>query len=282
MVALSPRRLFGDLSAKLGLEPHEARVLLLMGALVGTLMCAYTIAKVLRDALFIGEFGALYLPYAYIGVALATVAFVWVESLVAARFTAIGATRFNQYAAIGFGALAATILPIARHWTIVWFYLWTGSQAMMLLPHFWGLALNVWDSRRARHVFPALAGCGLIGGLAGGAFSAWSTPLIRPSGLMWIMAALLAAAHLLTLVVERHRTRRPEQTEDRSSASSWDIVRRSRYIKVLALGLALSVIVGTLVDFQFKLFLQHRWFLGFIGDQAFTTRSDFNPPLAIA
>ena len=228
-----------------------------MGALVATLMCAYTIAKVLRDALFIAEFGALSLPYAYIGVALASVGFVWLEGVVASRFSRVGASRFNQYAAIGFGALAATMLPIAPHWTIVWFYLWTGSQAMMLLPHFWGLALDVWDSRRARHLFPVLAGCGLIGGLAGGAFSAWSTPLVQRVGLMWVMAGLLVAAHGLTRIVERYRARRPSPIETKSAASRWEIIWRSKYIKIFAAGLALSVIVGTLVDFQFKYYIQH-------------------------
>src|SRR5512140_2251313 len=123
-----------------------------MGALVATLFCAYTIAKVLRDALFLAEFGALALPYAYIGVAVAAAGFVWLESLVARRFRRVGASRFNQYAAIGFSILAAVMFPRARHWTIVAFYIWTGSQAMMLLPHFWALALDVWDSRRARNV----------------------------------------------------------------------------------------------------------------------------------
>jgi ATP/ADP translocase/HEAT repeat protein len=252
-----PRRLFDSLCRRLGLEPHEGRLLVLMGALVATLMCAYTIAKVLRDALFIAEFGALALPYAYIGVALASVAFVWLEGAVANRLTRVGASRFNQYAAVGFGALAATMLPISRHWTIVWFYLWTGSQAMMLLPHFWGLALDVWDSRRARRVFPVMAGFGLIGGLAGGAFSAWTTPLIKRVGLMWFMVALLAVAHLLTRIVERYRARRPSPTEGKSTASRWEIIRRSRYIKIFTIGLALSVIVGTLVDFLFKYYIQH-------------------------
>ncbi len=257
MASLFPRRLFDSLCRRLGLEPHEGRLLVLMGALVATLMCAYTIAKVLRDALFIIEFGALSLPYAYIGVALASVGFVWLESIVASRFTRVGATRFNQVAATGIGALAATLLPISRHWTAVWFYLWTGSQAMMLLPHFWGLALDVWDSRRARHVFPLLTGCGLIGGMTGGAFAAWSTPLLQRVGLMWVMAALLGLGHVLTLIVERYRARRPSPVEAKSTASRWEIIRRSKYIQVFAAGLALSVMVGTLVDFQFKYYIQH-------------------------
>ena len=211
----------------------------------------------LRDALFLSEFGALALPYAYIGVAVAAGVFVWLESLVARRFTRVGATRFNQYAAIAFSLVAAGVLPYARHWTIVGFYLWTGSQAMMLLPHFWALALDVWDSRRARSVFPLLAGCGLIGGLLGGAFAAWSTPVLKQAGLMWTLSGLLVLAYALTRVVERHRARRQSPLEVSSTTSRWEIVLRSRYIKVLAAALALSVVVSTLVDFQFKLFIQH-------------------------
>ncbi len=257
MVAFTPRRMFGDLCRRLGFEPHEGGLVVLMGALVATLMCAYTIAKVLRDALFLAEFGALYLPYAYLGVALAAWGFVWLEGAVAGRFMRLGASRFNQYAAIGLGVLAAAMLPVARHGTIVCFYLWTGSQAMMILPHFWGLALDVWDSRRARRVFPVLAGCGLIGGLVCGAVSAWSTPWIPHDGLMWVMVALLAVSHLLTRVVERYRARRPGAVEAKPTGSRWSIIRKSPYIQIFAAVLALSVIVGTLVDFQFKYYLQH-------------------------
>src|SRR5580765_5418916 len=114
-----------------------------MGALAAVLMCAYTIAKVLRDALFLAEFGALALPYAYLAVALASVAFVWIDARIARRFTRAGATRFNQYLAIGCSLAAALALPLSRHWTTALFYVWTGTQAMMLLPQFWMLALDV-------------------------------------------------------------------------------------------------------------------------------------------
>ena len=252
-VALS----FKSLGRRLGIESHEQRLLILMGALVATLFCAYTIAKVLRDALFLSVFGAAALPYAYIGVALAAAGFVWLESFVARRFTTAGAARFNQLAAIGFSALAAATLPNAPRWTIVAFYIWTGSQAMMLLPQFWALALDVWDSRRARSVFPLYGGCGLLGGLIGGGFAAWSTPILRHTGLMWTLAGLFTLSYGLSRVVERHRASRPSPPEPTTTSSSrWESIVRSRYIKILAVALALSVVVSTLVDFQFKLFVQ--------------------------
>ena len=253
------RRLFESLARRLGLEPREGWLLVLMGALVAILLCAYTIAKVLRDTLFLQEFGALALPYAYVGVAVASAGSVWLESRVSRRFAHVGASRFNQYVAIGFSVLAAAALPRARHWVAGLFYLWTGAQAMMLLPHFWGLALDVWNSRRARRLFPLLSGCGLLGGLAGGGFAAWSAPFIHPAGLMWILSGLLVAARGLTSSIDRHRTRFSEPAPAPSGVSSWEIMRKSGYIKILTAGLALSVIVGTLVDFQFKLLIQRMY-----------------------
>lgn len=226
-----------------------------MAALVALLLCAYTIAKVLRDALFLAEFGALALPYAYLAVAVASVGFVWVESHVARRFQRMGAARFNQYLAIACSIAAALVFPHARRLTTALFYVWTGSQAMMLLPHFWGLALDVWDSRRARLLFPLLAGSGLIGGLAGGTLAGWSLPLVQRIGLMWTLPALLVLAHALTRAVERHRSRKPGPEVVPSTDSPWKIIRRSTYIRVFVAALTLSVVVGTLVDFQFKYYV---------------------------
>jgi AAA family ATP:ADP antiporter len=253
------RRLFQSLARRLGLEPGEGRLLVLMGALVAILLGAYTIAKVLRDALFLQEFGALSLPYAYVGVALASAGYVFIESRVARRFARVGAAQFNQYAAIGFSLLAAAALPYARHLTAGLFYLWTGAQAMMLLPHFWGLALDVWNSRRARSLFPLLSGCGLLGGLAGGGFAAWSAPFIRTTGLIWVLSGLLIIARVLTGAIDRHRARVSDPAPAPSSVSSWEIMRKSGYIKILTIGLALSVVVGTLIDFQFKLLIQRMY-----------------------
>jgi ATP:ADP antiporter, AAA family len=228
-----------------------------MGFLVGILFTAYTIAKVERDAIFLAEFGALALPYAYIGVAIASVLWVWLEGRVVRRFTRIGAMRLNQYFAIAFSLTAALVFPLNRHWTAAVFYLWTGSQAMILLPHFWSLALDVWDSRRARRLFPLFSASGLLGGILGGSAAGWLTPVLKRVGLMWTLGGLLIIAHVITRVVDSHRQHRPSPADATAAASRWEIFRRSRYIQFLGVALALSVVVGTIVDFQFKYFAQH-------------------------
>lgn len=247
------------LARALRLEAREIPRLLLIGTLVAVILCAYTIAKVLRDALFLTEFGALKLPYAYVGVAIASVGFVWLESRIARTWTGIGATRFSQYFAIACSVAAALAYPHAPHRTAAFFYVWTGSQAMMLIPHVWGLALDLWDSRRARIVFPLLTGCGLLGGLAGGALAGGATRVLHRIDLLWSLPVLLFLTHLLTLRVEAHRSSRARLEDQTSALSAWRIVRRSPFIRVFVVALALSVIVGTLVDFQFKFYLHHRY-----------------------
>src|SRR5215467_11372859 len=180
-------RLLTGAGRRLGLDVHEARVLVLMGLLVAVLLCAYTVAKVLRDALFLAVYGAMALPYAYIGVALATIVFVWIESRLMRRLTHVGSAHLSQYLAIACAILAALAYHPFHRLVVAAFYLWTGSQAMMLLPHFWVLALEVWDSRRARRLFPILSGCGLLGGIAGGALAAWATPFFQRWGLLWTL-----------------------------------------------------------------------------------------------
>lgn len=250
------KRFIRERARHLGLEAGEGGLLVRMGILVALLLCAYTIAKVLRDALFLEEFGALALPYALIAVALASAAYVWLESLLRRRFPNVGAARFNQNVAILCGLLAALALSPARRWTAGLFYLWAGAQAMILIPHFWGLALDIWDSRRARRLFPLLTGCGLIGGLAGGGFAAAAAPLLGQQGLMWVVPGLLVMARAMTGSLERHRGVSTDRPAPPSDASTWEIVRKSGYIKLLIAGIALSVVVGTLVDFQFKILIQ--------------------------
>jgi ATP/ADP translocase len=254
---MNPTGPFAGIARGLGIEPDEGGRLVLMGILVGLLYCAYTIAKVVRDALFLVEFGALALPYGYVAVALGSAGFVWLESRWARRFKRVGATRFSQYLAIVISIAAALAYPHAHRWTAAVFYVWAGSQAMMLLPHFWVLALDTWDSRRARRVFPILAGCGLIGGLVGGAFAGWLTPFVHRIGLMWTLPVFLLAAGELTRHLEAHRTHRPRPRE--IASSPWKIIRASPYILILVAALSLSVIVGTLVDFQFKFLVQRHY-----------------------
>ena len=252
-------KLASRLIRRLDLEPGEGVLLLMMGALVACLLGFYTIAKVLRDSMFISEYGALALPYGYIAVALASLGYVWVEPRLTRRFARGARDAFSQLLAIACSAAAALLFPLEKHWLAGAFYIWTGSQAMMLLSHFWVLALDVWDSRRARVLFPLLTGCGLLGGVAGGALAGWMQPRVGLGGLLWSVVALLVAARLLTRAFEGRRPPSPFVAQAGAGSSRMKLLLSSPYLRLLATALFLSVVVATLVDFQFKCLAQQAY-----------------------
>ena len=127
---------------RLGLEPSDGALFALMAAEVAVLVCAFTMAKVLRDSLFLREFGALALPYAYVAVAIGSAGYLALENRLARRLAYADASVWITASAMGAAAVAAVALPHAPSWTAAAFFVWTGSQVTSLLPRFWAQALD--------------------------------------------------------------------------------------------------------------------------------------------
>jgi ATP/ADP translocase/HEAT repeat protein len=230
-----------------------------MGVLVAVLLGAYTIAKVLRDSLFISQFGARALPYGYVGVAIASVALIKFERLLSRYFPHFGVVPLTQLFAIAFSVAAALILPMEKQWLAAAFYVWSGSQGMILLSHFWLLAQDVWDSHRAQRVFPLLTGFGLAGGMAAGAFANLATPHLGLVGLLWCLAGLLVLVRVLTAHLAAQRHFKSLVTQPSGGESRVKLVTRSPLLRYLVGSIALSVVASTLIDFQFKQMAQEAY-----------------------
>jgi AAA family ATP:ADP antiporter len=235
------------------LDAPERAVALLMSAHVFVLMAAYTIAKVLRDSMFLSSYGSDALPYGYLGVAL--VAVVMMSLLPRLRVVTGRIQNLAHWFALA-ASLAAALLFHARwHWLPALYYVWVGSQAMLLISHFWLAALDAWDSRRARTLFPILAGFGLLGGMAGGGLARWGAQRIGDGGLLWAVFGLLCVVHVLNFVLGGQAAARPLSAHG-SGTSRFKTIFTSPYLRTLTAALLLAVIVSTLIDFQFKALAQ--------------------------
>jgi len=236
----------------LRLEPGEGGLTLALALLMATLFGGYTVAKVLRDSMFISQFGAKNLPWGYVAVAIASIAFVALESRLTMRLARAQATALGQSVAIAFAILFAVLYHWDKHWVAGGFYVWAGSQALMILSYFWLLALELWDARRAQVILPLFSGAGLVGGVLGGAYANWAVQRVGISGLLWTLAGLLVVARAITALLDRQLPSRPFLAHAGSGTSPVEILRHSPFLRYLAATLALSVVVSTLVDFQFK------------------------------
>jgi len=247
-----PSALGGTVRKVFRLETGEGGLTLVLGFLIATLFCGYTVAKVLRDAMFMSEYGAKSLPWGYVAVAVASIVIVAIESRLTQRLARSGSTALGQTIAIACSVLFAILYPFQRHFVAGAFYVWAGSQALMVLSYFWLLALELWDSRRAQAILPLFSGAGLLGGVVGGVFANWAVNRIGTTGLLWTLTGLLLVARAITALLDRQLPQRPFLAQAGSGTSPVEILRHSSFLRYLAATLALSVVVSTLVDFQFK------------------------------
>ncbi len=254
------RLLVGErLDRRLDLESGDRLVLVLMGGQIACLLAAYTIAKVLRDSMFLTAYGASALPWGYVAVAAAAIGLITFESRLARRLPANWVSGLTQSTAIALSAAAALLAPSHPPWLPAAFYIWTGSQTLLLVSHFWITALDAWDSQRARRIFPLLTGCGLLGGVAGGTFAGIFAGRRGETFLLWVLCGLLLAFRLLTLVLKARLPQRPLLTQVAAGTSQWSAFRDSTFLRYLAGALGLAVVVSTLVDFQFKALAQQAY-----------------------
>jgi len=245
------RTLSARLAARLGSQSEEARRALLLGLTLFALTGSFTLARTVRDALFLARFPADMLPYIFVGVGVASAG----GSLVVARLTRHWPIRKS----LGNGATLTALCLVtfagllqARVAALV-FYLWVNLFSLVLFSQFWMFANSVANPREARRTFGTVAAAGTLGGLFGGLLSGTLS--------LWTPIALVVAAALLVLpvpfVVRALEARGPREDAPRPYAEKSSIT--TPYVRWLALMTLSLVVVSGLVDYQFKVDLQGRF-----------------------
>jgi len=243
---------------------EEVPVFLLFSYLTLTLTC-YTVARAVRDAVFLHKFSALELPYVYIGIGLVIGFIVAIYIRLAAKVSQAwlisGCLLFFVVNIMAFwGALRAGWAPAP--WIL---YVWTSIFGIIITTQVWTVANNVLDLRQARRVFPAVSLGGILGGVAGGLMGAWLVKSIGTVNLLLVQIPLLLLAIIVAQVlIRRHsvigrgeQARKTGGESHRALSAVARTILASRYLRLIVGLLALSAIVTLIVDFQFKIVVQH-------------------------
>ncbi len=239
----------------LRLEPEEARRALTLGGLLFALLASYTLAKTARDALFLANLPATVLPFVYLGVGVVT-------SFVAIAFergtrslTAWRPLEIAMWIAAGSLAAFSLVGGFGATWPLVVFYVWVNVYGLILLSQFWIAAQALSHPREAKRSFAFVGACGIMGGLVAGLVAVPVTATLGIPALIALAGLLLAggALHL------RIATRRAEvQHVDAPLTGPTPNPLRLSYVRWLAIAALCSVLVTTLVEFQFKVEIQRR------------------------
>lgn len=247
----------GRLFAKLfDIHKGELTRALLMFLYTYLILTAYLILKPVRNSLFLVNFGADQLPYMYMLIAIVATP----VSTIYGRYS----RRVSLPRLIG-GSTAVIIICLALFWWLIkaqfdWlnylFYVWVSLFGVFTTSQGWLLANYVFDAREAKRIFPFIASGAILGGITGSQLTSLLAEPLGTENMLWVCAGLMALCFGILAVIWPRRAgaeqkkggRRPKE----GASSIWPTVWQSRHLRLITAIISVTVMVSTIVDFQFN------------------------------
>jgi AAA family ATP:ADP antiporter len=233
---------------------REAASALLMTLLIFLLLAAYYLLKTVREILILTEGGAEVKSYSSAGQALLFLFLVPAYGAFASRVPPIklvtSVTLFFAAHVLLFIAAIAAGLRVG-----IVYFLWAGIFNLMVIAQFWALANDLYTEEQGKRLFP-LIGIGASLGAWLGAVRAGT--LLEQSGPLRLLAgacALLVICAALVPLIDRVTVR--EEGAARTAATplsrdgGFELIRRDRYLLLIALLMLLLNVVNTTGEYLF-------------------------------
>lgn len=254
----------GRLTAMFRIQKSEAPTALLMFAYFFLVLAMYMIGKAARDAMFIGAFGALKLPYALVAQAVALSALVAVYIKFSRRMNHYKLSMITLFSFAG-SSFALWLAHSQNHPYLVFaFYIWVGVVGAIAPMQVWTMANLIYNAREAKRLFGFVGSGGILGSIFGGYVTRKFAPLVGTENLIpIIVACLLLSAVVLHLIWRRNHERAALMREDSDDNASdeetpqnlWQsaaLIGRSRYLRLIAALVAISAMATTVAYVQFS------------------------------
>ena len=260
------------ISTILRLKPEDRTLAGLMAVYNFILLITLYLLKPVRDSLFLEQVGANELPQVFILTAIIVAPISYLYS------------RYSRKCSIGILINLVTIFLVANLIVLWWFinnssqsiyyffYIWVSIYSVLITSQFWLFANNIFNAAQAKRVFSLLSVSAIAGAIAGGEITGLliDTFDLAPSNLMIIGAVLLLSTTFLVNAIhyintgqeqERKKTEPKESDEyatdtyyhsSKGNGSMFSEVLRSRHLLYIIGIIGITVVVTTIVDFQFK------------------------------
>lgn len=219
------------------------------------IMALYQLKPASRS-LFIEYVGAERLPYVWIITAITMIIFIsyyhrWVE-----RYSRLHVVMGTSLVAGGLLILFRFLFYFSGPVVSICFYVSVDILSVVLVEQFWSLTNSIYTTREGRSWYGLVGTGGLVGGVAGGGFSALlihKTAMQTPDLLLTAVATIYII-FILTWVmgragiyceVEQFGKFKPVDK------GSWRILGHSRYLLLIAAILLLAQLVSPLIEYQF-------------------------------
>lgn len=256
------RSLTTSFSRFFDVRPGEAARIGSMAAFLFFLLAANNVIKIVRDALFLSRFAISQLPYVYLMAGAFAGAVITIYSRYTSRLS-LSQIIIRSHVFIISNVIVFWFL-IAFYdfgWVLYAFYMWSAIVGLVVVAQFWTLANDMFNPREGKRLFGILTAAGTLGAMTGGLAANFAVKFFFGTyQLLWFIVALFAGSLGVVWFRVRQNTRAATHREYRTASElkaqdASGIVgtlRSSRYLQAIAALSFVSVIVSTLIDYQFK------------------------------
>lgn len=243
------------LSRLVDIRPEEVSSSLLMFFYFFLIQVSAYIIEPVKISLYLRWLTADRLPYAYLLSALLIGLAVALNSELLQRIKRAYYLAFSLLFFISTLIIFWFLFRIHWPWLSLIYWFWSDLFMVTTTTQFWIMVNDLYHPHQARRLIGFLVSGGLLGGVSGALLASRLARHLGTENLLLICPVLL----LFCLVIIFFYSRLPGKEEKQSTSSgpssspvtTWREIRSSRYLSLLAAIVAMSMIITTLVDFQF-------------------------------
>ena len=262
---MTKNRLFRLLSRIVEIKHGEEAISLLLFFYFFLISAPFTIIKSIRNAKYIIEYSAVWLPVAYLITAVLmgfVVAFhSKIQDRIPRALLILVSLIFFILSSFAFGILFLKDLG----WVPLVFFVWANVFIMVLMTQFWILVNDIFNPREAKRLIGFFVSGGILGGIVGGLLAGVLATYI-PDYLLYIAGGMLILNIGVVVAIFRWRQKTsppsslPETRDFQKSGKikkvgfldCFNTVRETYYLKLLAAVVTITWIVSTFVDVQYN------------------------------
>jgi len=268
---MAANRLYKIFSRIVAIKPGEEIISLFLFSYFFLATASYSIIKSLRVASYLDTLGANRLPLAYLLTAILTGFAVALHSKLQVKTPRQVLIILSLVFFISTAIVFWFLFPYKWSWLPLAYWIWANIFVVVLMTQFWISVNDVFNPREAKRLIGFFGSGGILGGIVGGEITGLLAKSNVDFNLLLIASGfLIVCAFVVHFVFIWQRKNRPftEQSdkkavEKREEVSRvgfkdcFDTVRKNSYLKLLAAGVTLTLVVSTFIDWQFSSVVQN-------------------------
>ncbi len=237
----------------------EVGITALMGLNYFLILVTLYLLKPVRGSLFLVNLSALQLPLVFILVALITAPIITLYSKASRRWS------HNRLNIITGSFLIVSLLLLRwliqqdQPWVYYLLYIWVSIFGLLTTSQFWLLANDIYDASQAKRIFVLLGLAGIAGAVIGGEVTGLIAKTVDTENLLFFCVGLLVISMILVGMiwsrkaadVEPGTVRRADKLQKDRLSRTLQLLYRSRHLSITVGIIAVMVMVGSLVEYQF-------------------------------